>query len=252
MREADLANVDIVHFSEAALCGYAEVDHKTLEGFDWEELYKQTDSVLQLASELKLWVVLGSMHRLSEGHKPHNCLYVIGPDGKIVDRYDKRFCTSGELKHYSPGDHFVKFQINGVPCGLLICYDVRFPELHREYSKLGVRVIFHSFYNARQKEGSIHPVIMPITARARAATNNMFVSLSNSSAPRSWPCYMITPDGLVSGKLVDDEPGVLVSQIGINRKYYDAAGAYRRDAIDRKLNSGTTVDDPRSKDRSSY
>ena len=252
LREADLANADVVHFCETALSGYAGVDHESLEGFDWQELRQQTDSVLQLARELKLWVLLGSMHRLSDGHKPHNCLYVIDPEGTIQDRYDKRFCTSGDLEHYSPGDHFVTFPINGVTCGLLICYDVRFPELYREYSKLGAHLIFQSFYNARQKEGAIHPVIMPLTARARAATNNLFLSLSNSSAPRSWPCYMITPDGLVSGKLVDDEPGVLVSQIDIHRDYYDASSTYRNDAIDGKLNSGATVDDPRSRDRNSY
>ena len=53
-------------------------------------------AVRDLAKKLKLWVVLGSDHRLSAGNKPHNSLYVISPKGEIVDRYDKRFCTGGD------------------------------------------------------------------------------------------------------------------------------------------------------------
>ena len=202
-----------------------------------------------LAHDLNIWVLLGSMHQLSGDHKPHNSLYLISPEGKITDRYDKRFCTAGDLKYYSPGDHFVTFNIKGVKCGLLICYDIRFPELYSEYRKLDVDVIFQSFYNARQKKGSIHPVIMHVTAQARAATNYFYMSLTNSSAPESWPCYFITPDGLVQNKLTLNEPGVLISDVDLSRKYYDAARQFRMDAINGKLNSGEIIQDPKSADR---
>jgi len=99
-----------------------------------------------LADELDLYVLLGSTHQLSDGNKPHNSLYMIGPEGVIIDRYDKRFCTNGDLKYYTPGDHFVEFDIKNVHCGLLICYDVRFPELYRQYSKKNVHVLFQSIY----------------------------------------------------------------------------------------------------------
>jgi predicted amidohydrolase len=252
MRKASAEKADLVHFSECALSGYAGVDIPSVDDLDWDALHHETGSILALARELKLWVVLGSTHRLSGGHKPHNCLYVISPEGTIVDRYDKRFCTTGDLRHYAPGDHFVTFEVRGVRCGLLVCYDIRFPELYREYSKLGVRLMLHSFYNARQKEGSIHPKIMPVTARAYAGVNNMFVSINNSSAPRSWPSRFITPDGLVEARLPTDEPGVMVNVVDIHKRYYDASSPFRSDAIHGKLNSGEVVDDPRSKDRSAY
>jgi predicted amidohydrolase len=252
IREAHAQGADLVHFSECALSGYAGVDHPTLDDFDWTRLRSETESIVALAGQLKVWVVLGSTHRLSEGHRPHNCLYVIHPDGRIVDRYDKRFCTGGDLKHYSPGDHFVTFDAGGVRCGLLICYDIRFPELYRAYCQREVRLMLHSFYNARQKEGSIHPKIMPPTAQAYAGTNNMFVSINNSSAPRSWASRLITPDGLIAAALPVDEPGVMVNLVDTTKKYYDASGPYRLDAINGKLNSGQVVDDPRSKDRTGY
>ncbi len=62
--EAKLKKADIVQFPECALSGYPEVDLKTLEGFDWDLLIEKTDSILSLAKQLKIWVLLGSIHRL--------------------------------------------------------------------------------------------------------------------------------------------------------------------------------------------
>jgi predicted amidohydrolase len=252
MREAKLRNAEIVHFPECALSGYGGADFDDYENFDWDKLKSRTQEICDLAKELKLWVLLGSTHPLSERNKPHNSLYVINPDGKVIDRYDKRFCTSGDLDYYSPGDHFVNFEINDINCGLLICYDARFPELYREYRKLDTDIIFQSFYNARHGKDCIHPKIMPVTAQVRAATNSFYMSLTNSSAPFSWPCYFITPDGLVEKKLPANQPGILISEIDISKKYYDASGKYRMEAINGKLNSGQVVTDPKSKDRTSF
>jgi predicted amidohydrolase len=249
--EAKLKKADVVHFPECALSGYPGTDMMSLKDFDWNELHRLTDSVMSLAKKLDIWVILGSMHRLSGNNKPHNCLYVINPEGKITDRYDKRFCTGSDLEYFSPGDHFVTFMINGVTCGLLICYDVRFPELYREYRKLGCDAIFQSFYNARQMKGSIHPIIMPVSAEAHAATNYFYMSLTNSSAPESWPCHFITPDGLVQNRLEANTPGILISDLDISEEFYDASKEYRQGAMRGILNSGTTVKDPLSSDRSS-
>ena len=249
--DARLKKADIVHFPECALSGYPGADMKTLEGYNWNQLFEVTDSVIALAKELKIWVLLGSMHRLSGNNKPHNSLYVISPDGKIVDRYDKRFCTTSDLKYFSPGDHFVNFTVNGINCGLLICYDVRFPELYRQYSKTGTQVLFQSFYNARGNKGSVHPVIMHVTAQAMAGSNHFYMSLTNSSAAESWPCYFITPDGLVQNSFTQNVPGILISNVDISKQFYDASKPFRNDAIDGKLNSGELVKDQRSVDRNS-
>ena len=252
MIEADLKKADVVHFPECSLSGYPGTDMDNLDQFDWEELHAATDSIITLASDLEIWVVLGSIHAIPGYEKPYNSLYVINPEGKIIDRYDKRFCTSGDLNYFSPGDHFVTFDLKGVQCGLLICYDVRFPELYREYRKLGADLIFQSFYNARQEKGSIHPIIMPITAQASAASNYFYMSLTNSSATESWPCHFITPDGLIQNKLPLNIPGVLISDIDLSLKYYDASEPFREDAMNGKLNSGQVVSDEHSDNRTDH
>ncbi|NOR33739.1 MAG: carbon-nitrogen hydrolase family protein [Bacteroidales bacterium] len=249
MEEAHAQGATLAHFPECALSGYPGVDMLTMESFQWNLLHGYTDSITALAQQLDMWVLLGSIHELSDTLKPLNSLYVINPSGKIIDRYDKRFCTKGDLKFFSAGNHFVVFNINGIRCGLLICFDVRFPELYREYKKLDVDLIFQSFYNARQKPGGIHPKIMPLTAQTRAATNHFYMSLTNSSAANSWPCHFITPDGLIEDTLPANKPGVLISELDLSESFYDASKDFRKNAMEGKLYSEKAPEDPRYENR---
>ena len=93
---------------------------------------------------------------------------------------------------------------------------------------------------------------MPVTAQAHAGINYFFMSLSNSSAPNSWPCHFITPDGLIADALPANQPGILYADVTIAKSYYDASRPFRLDAIHGKLNSGETVIDERSNDRTVY
>ena len=249
MRQAAGGGADIVHFSECALSGYAGIDFDSFDGYDWDFLRGETKKIMALAAELKIWVVLGSSHQLTEPNKPHNCLYLINPDGEIVNRYDKRFCIGNELPHYTPGNRFVNFTINGVVCSLLICFDLRFPELYRELKKQGVQCIFQSFYNARQQGPSVHSHIMQQSMQCRAATNYFWVSMTNSSG---WYCpyvsCFIRPDGKIVEKLEDHKDGVTINTVDINEQHYDPSKDFRQMAMDGALSNGQAVDDPRSND----
>jgi predicted amidohydrolase len=249
MKKAKTAGADIVHFSECALSGYVGTDFATFTGYDWPLLRDETEKVISLAAELGIWVVLGSTHRLTEPNKPHNSLYLIGPNGKIIDRYDKRFCTKGDLKRLTPGEHFVYFTINGVKCSLLICFDLRFPEIYRRLYEQKVNCIFQSFYNARQKGPSVHTYIMRQTMQCRAATNYFWVSMSNSSGYYSpYPSCFVRPDGKIVKQLKKNRPGIMINTLDLNRKFYDPMKGFREPAISGKLhNARETIKDQRSK-----
>jgi predicted amidohydrolase len=215
LKTAKNNGAEIVHFSECALSGYAGSDHKSLDNFDWNELHKHTESILLLAKALKIWIIMGTTHWISQNHRPYNSLYVINPYGKIIDRYDKQFCTVSDLAHYSQGNRSVIFEIDGIKCGLLICYDIRFPEVYNSYQKLGVQLIFQSFYITYKDKSTVPSNILPTTIQARAATHNMHISLSNTSKPISWSCHLIKPDGSIANKLTEHEPGILINDITV-------------------------------------
>jgi predicted amidohydrolase len=249
LREAKKAKADIAHFPECALSGYVGTDFANFEGYDWELLIEGTQKIMALAKKLRLWVVLGSTHRLAEPKRPHNSLYLISPQGKIVDRYDKRFCIPGEIRKITPGGHFVNFTINGVKCSLLICFDARFPEIYRELYKQKVKCVLQSFYNARRKGPSVHTHIMRQTMQCRAATNHFWVSMANSSGYYSpYPSCFIQPDGVIVKQLKQNRAGLMVNTLDMSKKFYDPMANFRDIAIAGKLsNSPKTISDPRSK-----
>ena len=276
MRTAKERGADVAHFCEAGLSGYAGNDFTSFDGFDWDLLLTCSQRITEEARSLQLWVLLGSAHRLSGRHKPHNSVYVIDDKGRIVERYDKMFCSgdksgrTGDLSHYSPGDHVCTFKVKGVECGVMICYDYRFSELYREYKRRRIQVLFHSFnagrvsqeHLARNRENIGHEqlrlsgattipgVTMPSTSVAAAAHNYLWISCSNTSAREScWPAFMVRPDGITAGRLRRNVAGVLLTEVDTDANYYDSTEAWRDRAMQGVLHSGRPVKDSRSSDR---
>lgn len=255
----------VAHFPETALTGYAGADIAATADIDWGELHAATATVCRAARDLRLWVLLGSTHRLSTGVLPHNSVYIINDQGEVIDRYDKRFCTGitepepqRDLRHYTPGSHTPVFEIDGYRASVLICYDYRFPELYRDLKRRGVELVFQSFHNARfsrevYEHQNLWREVVPGTMIGHAACNHLWISATNSSTQYSlWPTFFVQPDGQITGRLADHETGVLVSEVDPARPLWDAPGPWRERAWSGELHSGTLVDDPRGRDRTSY
>ena len=261
IEQAAAQSADVVHFSECALSGYAGVDIPGADAIDWDELHSATRDIMAAARRNSVWVLLGSTHRLDDQTPPHNSVYVINPRGKIVDRYDKRFCTgvtspgkTMDLCHYTPGNRHVTFRIKGITCGVAICYDYRFPELYRELKALGVEVLFQSFHNARSSvvadpKYNIWKVIVPATMQCRAAENHFWVSANNSTTrPSRWGSFTVRPDGQIMGQLAVHRPGVLITEMTRQPDLFDAPGPSRANAMQGRLHSGEPTDHPRARD----
>ena len=198
IKEAAVEKADVVHFSEASLTGYPPVDIASFNNYDWDALSNETKEIMALAKQYNIWVVLGSAHYIDTIVKPTNCLYIISDKGEIVDRYDKSMLTDGDLNFYTPGNHTTTININGFECGILICYDSCFPEMYNIYRHKGVKIVFHSFYNARHKGRTILDDIIPAEIRVRASDNLMWVIANNSSGDySSWPTCIARPDGSI-------------------------------------------------------
>lgn len=85
---------------------------------------------------------------------------------------------------------------------------------------------------------------------AAAASNQMWISCSNSSALESlWPAFFVRADGITVGRLRRNTPGVLISTVDTDQELYGVTAAWRERAMAGVLHSGTLVTDPRSSNR---
>ena len=109
-----------------------------------------------------------------------NRSFIIGGDGKIKKFYDKINLFDANIskgEKYNESDYFEKGQklsivrLMNIKIGMLICYDLRFPNLFRSLSKKGVKIIFvpAAFTVAT---GKAH---WETLIRARAIENRVFI-----------------------------------------------------------------------------
>jgi len=136
-----------------------------------QELPNGTEQAFQkLAQKYKIWLIPGSMFR-KDGDEIFNTTTVINPNGEIVGRYDKMFPFYPYEEGVSQGDEFLTFDVPEVgKFGLLICYDMWFPETSRTLATLGVEVILHPTLT-----GTIDRDVELAIAQATAATNQCYV-----------------------------------------------------------------------------
>ena len=109
---------------------------------------------------------------------------VAAPDGTCLGAYDKlhlcQYGASMEKEYFTRGDHVLTFEVNGLTCAPIICYDIRIPELSRSLTlKHGADIILHSgAYYRDESFATWHDFIT-----ARALENQVYLlSLNRAGA----------------------------------------------------------------------
>lgn len=109
-------------------------------------------SLQDFAARRGIWLSIGSLalKTTDPDGRFANRSFLIGPDGTIKARYDKIHMfdvqvteteTYRESANYRPGAQAVLVDAGFAKFGLTICYDVRFPALHRDLARAGAEVL---------------------------------------------------------------------------------------------------------------
>ena len=138
-----------------------------------------------LAAQYQVNIVAGSVSNLRDG-RVYNTAMVFDRTGACIASYDKThlFTPMGEDNYYTPGDRLCTFSLDGVKCGLIICYDVRFPELTRSLTLPGLDMLF--VVSQWPKVRTFH--LRSLTT-ARAIENQMFLVCCNSCGTAGQTVY---------------------------------------------------------------
>ncbi len=134
-----------------------------------------------LAAELGVNIAAGSV-LTRRGDALYNTAYIFDRAGGCIAAYDKThlFSPMREGAACKAGNALVTFPLDGVACGVLICYDLRFPELSRALALGGARVLLIPAQWPKHRTEQMQTLLC-----ARAIENQLYAALCNGcgSAP---------------------------------------------------------------------
>ncbi|BAX80005.1 carbon-nitrogen hydrolase family protein [Labilibaculum antarcticum] len=130
----ELEPVDLIVLPELFTCGYSRETFENLKDLAEDEKGKSFVIFSKLAMERNCHICFGFPDK--KNGKYYISQAVINPRGKVEVIYSKQhmaqFGNSMEKDFFERGDETVSFEIKGIKIGIMICYDMRFPELTRE------------------------------------------------------------------------------------------------------------------------
>ncbi|MEG0253025.1 MAG: bifunctional GNAT family N-acetyltransferase/carbon-nitrogen hydrolase family protein [Muribaculaceae bacterium] len=130
-----------------------------------------------LAISYNINIITGSMPLVKEDNRLYNVGYLCRRDGSY-EMYEKVHITPDEIKSWglSGGNVIKTFETDCAKVGILICYDVEFPELSRILADEGMQILFVPFLTDTQNGYSR----VRVCAQARAIENECFVAIAGS------------------------------------------------------------------------
>ncbi len=186
-----------------------------------------TQRLTELAISYNINIISGSMPEIKED-RLLNVGYLCRRNG-IVSRYEKLHVTPNEARVWGMqgGNTFQTFDTDCGKIGILICYDIEFPELSRLLADDGMDLLFVPFLTDTQNGYSR----VRNCAQARAIENECYVAIAGSvgNLPRVHnmdiqyaqsmvftPCDFAFPATGIKAEATPNSEMILIADVDIN------------------------------------
>jgi len=201
-------------------------------GFDTSRICDHAEKTPGLISELSglakkhHMMIAGSLPEIHEGCA-YNTLYLVGQKGFVSGAYRKihLFPPLGEPEYFTGGKDAVVCPTPFGDIGMMICYDLRFPELSRSLALKGAQIIVVS---AQWPKSRIEH--WDVLLQARAIENQVFMIACNRCGKDGGLEFcghsqIISPSGKIMA-MMDDRAGEALAEMDLNdivtsRKHFD-------------------------------
>lgn len=128
----------------------------------------------RLAKERDLYIVAPVVER--DGRLLYNTAALVGPDGRMVGKYRKVCLPRGEYDAgITAGCEYPVFQTRFGQVGMMICWDLQFPQVARKLAEAGAEVIALPIWGGNPK-----------LAAARAIENQIHLVTSTYTDDERW------------------------------------------------------------------
>jgi omega-amidase len=191
-RSRSLASLDVLIFPELMDGGYAALaqgalPHRPLDPF-----------LCFLRASTRCYpftLIAGSMFFDDGSAHPTNTSLTLRR-GRIIHRYDKihLFRPTGDHRTFTPGTRIGCFRLRtegrSVRAGVVLCYDLRFPELTRMMARQGMQILFVPARWPAARDDAWRTLL-----KARAIENQVFVAGCNATGKEGGYSYVFDPLG---------------------------------------------------------
>lgn len=180
------------------------------------------------ARKYHIYLIAGSMPEADDVGKVYNTAYIFDRDGKQIGKHRKAHLFDINVKngqHFkesdtlTSGDHATVFDTEFGKMGVMICYDIRFPEFARTMVLDGARMIFvPAAFNM-----TTGPAHWELTFRARALDNQIYMlgcapARDTQAGYISWGHSIVTDSWGKVMKQLDEKEGILIEEIDLDRE----------------------------------
>jgi predicted amidohydrolase len=160
-----------------------------------------TEMLSQLARAYHLLLIGGSIPEIDDSGKIYNSSCIFAPDGKIIGRHRKLHLFDihipdqivfKESDVFTAGEDLQTLEYDGLTFSVMICYDIRFPELARQAALNGANIIIvPAAFNL-----TTGPAHWEILMRTRALDNQVFLMAASparnpSASYQAWGHSMV-------------------------------------------------------------
>ena len=215
-------DADIVILPEMFNCPYD--NSKFIEYAENQEQSKTLNAISKTAKENNILIVAGSIPEL-DNNKIYNSCFIFNDSGEIIGKYRKMHLFDLETPQVkfkesdvlSAGNKIGIFESEFTKIGVVICYDMRFPELIRLIALKGVQLVIVPG-NFNMITGPAH---WKLLIRSRSVDNQIFMAAASTARNEelSYVSYghsMITgPWGNIIAK-ADENESILYATIDLD------------------------------------
>ncbi len=172
IRTAASGGAAAILFPELYLTGYSLGEH-AVEAAEPED-GPSIQRVAELARDHHIAVLMGYAALHPNGRQAYDAVLAVDPMGQVAGIYRKMHLFHAETGWFLPGDRPALLDFGLGRVGVLVCYDLEFPEAVRELALHGAQWVATCTGNMVPNQH-----LQEIFVQARAAENRLWVAVAN-------------------------------------------------------------------------
>lgn len=192
--------------------------------YEYADVYESLDGAMvqrfsQIAKRYATHIVAG-LYTSRDG-KAYNSAVLLGPNGQIVGVYDKVHLPAGEDRGITPGSSYPIFRTEYGNIGMLICWDMQFPEAPRELGLAGADLIACPTWGWENRYGLCRAYENGLTVAAAMGLSRFGLYEDES------PSCIVNNMGRIVASAPPTEPAIVSAEIDIRQEPAPQYGADR-------------------------